>query len=61
LKRAFAENEIGEIATDECFLVEKLGCEIAVVEGSAKNIKVTTPEDFVLAEGLLKELQIENV
>ena len=61
LKRDFAENEIGEIATDECFLVEKLGCEIAVVEGSAKNIKVTTPEDFVLAEGLLKELQIENV
>jgi 2-C-methyl-D-erythritol 4-phosphate cytidylyltransferase len=61
LERAFAENEIGEIATDECFLVEKSGCEIAVVEGSAKNIKVTTPEDFVLAEGLLKELQIENV
>ena len=25
LKRAFAENKIGEIVTDECFLVEKLG------------------------------------
>jgi 2-C-methyl-D-erythritol 4-phosphate cytidylyltransferase len=56
LKRAFAENEISEIATDECFLVEKSGYEIAAVEGSAKNIKVTTPEDFVLAENLLKEL-----
>ena len=61
LKRAFAENEIGETVTDECFLVEKLGYEIAVVEGSAKNIKVTTPEDFVLAESFLKRLQIENV
>ena len=55
LKRAFAENEIGEIITDECFLVEKLGVEIAIVEGSAKNIKITTPEDFLLAESLLKE------
>ena len=55
LKRAFAENDIGETVTDECFLVEKLGCEIAAVEGSAKNIKVTLPEDFVLAETLLKQ------
>lgn len=61
LRRAFAENEIGEAVTDECLLVEKLGYEIAAVEGSAKNIKVTTPEDFVLAESLLKQSQIENV
>ncbi|CAN5383589.1 2-C-methyl-D-erythritol 4-phosphate cytidylyltransferase [soil metagenome] len=55
LRRAFAENEIGEIVTDECFLVEKLGVEVSIVEGSAKNIKITTPEDFVLAETLLKQ------
>ncbi len=55
LRRAFAENEIGETATDECFLVEKLGVEISIVEGSAKNIKITTPEDFVLAESLIKQ------
>jgi len=61
LKRAFAENEIGEAVTDECFLVENLGYEIAAVEGSARNIKVTTPEDFVLAESLLRQAQIENV
>lgn len=61
LKRAFAENEIGEAVTDECFLVEKLGCEIAAVEGSAKNIKVTTPGDFLLAENLLKQSQLKNV
>ncbi len=56
LKRAFDENVSGETATDECFLVEKLGFEIAIVEGSAKNIKITLPEDFVLAENLLRQL-----
>jgi 2-C-methyl-D-erythritol 4-phosphate cytidylyltransferase len=54
LKRAFADADLSEAATDECFLVEKLGFEIAVVEGSAKNIKITHPEDFILAESLLK-------
>ena len=53
LKRAFAENEIGEIVTDECFLVEKLGVEVSVVEGNAQNIKITVPEDLILAEKLL--------
>lgn len=50
LRRAFTENELDEIVTDECFLVEKLGIAISVVEGSRKNIKITTPEDFFLAE-----------
>lgn len=54
LKRAFAENNIGEAVTDECFLVERFGYEIAIVEGSANNIKITLPEDFILAESLLK-------
>lgn len=58
LRRAFAKNEIGEIVTDECFLVEKLGVEVSIVEGSARNIKITTPEDFILAENLLKQSQI---
>ncbi len=57
LKRAFAENEINEIVTDECFLVEKLGYEIATVEGSAQNIKITRQEDFIFAENLLKQFK----
>jgi 2-C-methyl-D-erythritol 4-phosphate cytidylyltransferase len=61
LRRAFTENEISETVTDECSLVEKLGYEIAAVEGSAKNVKVTTPEDFILAETLLRHLETENV
>ncbi len=54
LQKAFANSNLSEAATDECFLVEKLGFEIAIVEGNAQNIKITTPEDFILAEALLK-------
>ncbi len=58
LKRAFAENNLDENATDECFLVEKLGFEIAVIEGSARNIKITFPEDKMIAEFFLLETEI---
>jgi 2-C-methyl-D-erythritol 4-phosphate cytidylyltransferase len=56
LRRAFENADLSEAATDECFLVEKSGVEIAAVEGSARNIKITTPEDFVLAETLLQQV-----
>jgi 2-C-methyl-D-erythritol 4-phosphate cytidylyltransferase len=39
--------------TDDAFLVERLGLAVAVVEGSPNNIKITTPEDLILAEKLL--------
>lgn len=56
LKKAFENaGNVGESATDECYLVERLGVEISVVEGSARNIKITVPEDLLLAETLLKE------
>ena len=43
-----------EEATDDAFLVEKLGIPITVVEGSERNIKVTTPHDLELARFLLR-------
>jgi 2-C-methyl-D-erythritol 4-phosphate cytidylyltransferase len=54
LQKAFAENDLKESVTDECLLVEKLGYPIFAVEGNPKNIKITTREDFLLAEILLK-------
>lgn len=54
LQKAFAHSDVGDHVTDECYLVEKLGYEIALVEGSARNIKITHPEDVVLAEMFLK-------
>ncbi|MBX3299936.1 MAG: 2-C-methyl-D-erythritol 4-phosphate cytidylyltransferase [Acidobacteria bacterium] len=53
LRRAFAEYGTGDEVTDECFVVERLGHPVAFVEGSSRNIKVTRPEDIVIAEALI--------
>ena len=45
----------GVSATDDAALVERLGIRVRIVPGSARNIKVTTPEDRVIAEALLKK------
>ena len=42
-----------EEATDDSVLIERLGIPVTVVEGSEKNIKVTTPYDLELARFLL--------
>jgi len=42
-------------ATDDAFLMEKLGIPVFVVEGSERNIKVTTPHDLELARFLLRD------
>jgi 2-C-methyl-D-erythritol 4-phosphate cytidylyltransferase len=39
--------------TDESVLVEKLGIPVSIIEGSPRNIKVTTAEDLVIAEAIL--------
>jgi 2-C-methyl-D-erythritol 4-phosphate cytidylyltransferase len=41
-------------ATDDSSLVERLGAAVSIVEGGAHNIKITTPEDFALAEFLMR-------
>ncbi len=51
LKRAFDEAEADEFAgTDEASLLERAGVEVAVVQGSARNFKITQPGDIELAE-----------
>jgi 2-C-methyl-D-erythritol 4-phosphate cytidylyltransferase len=42
-------------ATDDAALVEALGHAVYVYEGDATNIKITTPDDLVIAEALLRE------
>lgn len=39
--------------TDEASLVERLGQAVVVVSGSARNLKITTPDDLAMAEGLV--------
>jgi 2-C-methyl-D-erythritol 4-phosphate cytidylyltransferase len=41
-------------ATDDAFLIEKMGIPVRVVQGSERNIKVTTPHDLALAQYLLR-------
>jgi 2-C-methyl-D-erythritol 4-phosphate cytidylyltransferase len=54
LKRAFENIDVNDPSiTDESFLVEKLGERIAIVEGSAANIKITTKQDLLVAEAYL--------
>ena len=40
--------------TDDCQLVENFNQKVKTVVGSYSNIKITTPDDIVLAENLLK-------
>ena len=43
-------------ATDEASLVERIGQEVTVVQGSPINLKITTQEDLRLAEQALKAM-----
>jgi 2-C-methyl-D-erythritol 4-phosphate cytidylyltransferase len=55
LKKAFDEATAdGFLGTDEASLVEHSGHAVAVVMGSARNIKITAPADMDLAEFFLK-------
>ncbi|HEX8493703.1 MAG TPA: 2-C-methyl-D-erythritol 4-phosphate cytidylyltransferase [Pyrinomonadaceae bacterium] len=47
--------DLGAAVTDDSFLIEQLGISVAVVEGSARNIKITRPEDLAFAEILVKQ------
>ncbi|MBS1773607.1 MAG: 2-C-methyl-D-erythritol 4-phosphate cytidylyltransferase [Bacteroidetes bacterium] len=48
------EQEYQNAFTDEATVVEAYGDEVHLVEGERSNIKVTTPEDMIVAEALLK-------
>ncbi len=54
LRRAIAwARAAGFAGTDEASLVEKSGGRVQVIPGREENIKITTPDDFILAEVLL--------
>ncbi len=42
---------------DDSTFIEYLGKKVKVMEGSPYNIKITTPEDLVIARGLLAQLK----
>ncbi len=55
LKKAFDDATAdGFLGTDEASLIERAGRPVAVVMGSPRNLKITTPADMELAEFYLK-------
>ena len=50
LRRAYAGPELSTF-TDDATVVDDL-CRVALVEGDYRNIKITTPEDLLLAEAI---------
>jgi len=56
IKKVFDEATAdGFMGTDEASLAERSGHEVAVVMGSPRNIKITTPSDMELAEFYLRK------
>ena len=52
LETAHQRSRAEPAATDDAALCERLGTAVRIVAGSPRNIKVTAPEDFTLAEAL---------
>lgn len=48
-----AHGEVTGDVTDDAAMVEALGHSVATFEGSSRNVKITTPEDLLLAEAYL--------
>jgi 2-C-methyl-D-erythritol 4-phosphate cytidylyltransferase len=56
LKQAYQRADVNDPSlTDESALIEQLGKSVSIVEGSARNIKITTAKDLLVAEALLKQ------
>jgi len=53
LKKALKKMKDFSSATDDAFMLERLGVKVKILEGSPRNIKVTTKEDLKMAEVLI--------
>ncbi len=51
LRKAYAQADLA--STDDAALVERLGVRVVVVEGEARNIKITRPGDLGLARAIM--------
>jgi len=53
IKKAYLTPE-DPLFTDDASVLERTGEKIFLAEGSPQNIKITTPEDLIIAEALIK-------
>jgi 2-C-methyl-D-erythritol 4-phosphate cytidylyltransferase / 2-C-methyl-D-erythritol 2,4-cyclodiphosphate synthase len=47
--------------TDDASLVERIGKKVKMIEGSYENIKITTSEDLLMAEALMKKKTVSKI
>ncbi len=57
-RNAIKEDYLG---TDDCVLVERIGYPVKMIMGSYENIKITTPEDLIIGEAILKNRSRKTV
>ena len=50
-------DKVGFLGTDEAMLVENIGYDVHIVESSYENVKMTTKEDLIFGEAILKSRQ----
>lgn len=56
LRKAYEHADVNDPSlTDESALVERTGARVTIVEGSNRNIKITTRQDLLIAEVFLKD------
>ena len=51
---AYIADKNGFEVTDDCMLAENIGFKIKLVDCGYQNLKITTPDDFFIAEAILK-------
>jgi len=55
LRKAYEHADVNDPSlTDESALVERIGARVTVIEGSSRNIKITTPQDLLIAEAFIR-------
>lgn len=55
-----AYGELATEVTDDATAVERSGCKVKLYVGAYTNLKVTTPEDMVVAEAIAREAPFEE-
>ena len=62
LRKAYVEAaQDGYLGTDDAALVERLGVSVKIVQGSYQNIKITTPEDLLIARAFMQKKAGKNM
>ena len=55
-----AAEAAGFCGTDDAALIERTGGKVHIIRGDYRNIKITSPEDLILAEAFLAVMAIER-